>query len=134
MTIVSYEFYTTSYMGEPIPAEEFPRYDLRAENIIQQITHGATKEFEKMPEAIQECVKNAICAQIEYFGLYGIDVAVSGRMGGGFTVGKVSVTNGAQVKTGASSMVCPAAIAWLEQTGLLNPQVATVDKPFLWWI
>lgn len=133
MAIVSYEFYTTTYMGEPLSVEDFPRYDLRAENVIQQITRGATKNFDKFPEDLKNAVQNAICAQIEYFNLYGLDVAVSGRMGGGFTVGKVSVQNGAQVKTGASSMICPAAIAWLEQTGLLNPQVETVGKPFLWW-
>lgn len=133
MAIVSYEYYTTSYMGEPLSESDFPRYDLRAESVIQNITKGATKQFANMPEEIQEAVQNAICAQIEYFNLYGIDVAVSGRTGGGFTVGKVSVQNGAQVKTGASSMVCPAALAYLEQTGLLNPQVPTFDKPFLWW-
>lgn len=133
MAIVSYEYYTTSYLGESVSEADFPRYDLRAESIIQNITKGATKHFEQMPEDIQDAVKNAICAQIEYFSLYGVDVAVSGRTGGGFTVGKVSVTNGAQVKTGASSMVCPAALAYLEQTGLLNPQVDTFDKPFLWW-
>lgn len=133
MAIVSYEYYTTSYMGEPISSEDFPRYDLRAESIIQQITKGATKGFENFPEDIKEAIQNAICAQIEYFNIYGLDVAISGRTGGGFTVGKVSVTNGAQVKTGASSIICPAAIGYLEQTGLLNPQVPTFDKPFLWW-
>lgn len=133
MAIVSYEYYTTSYMGEPLSESDFPRYDLRAESVIQNVTKGATKQFVNMPEEIQEAVQNAICAQIEYFDLYGIDVAVSGRTGGGFTVGKVSVQNGAQVKTGASSMVCPAALAYLEQTGLLNPQVPTFDKPFMWW-
>ena len=133
MSIVSYEYYTSSYMGELIPEAEFPRYDLRAESIIQNITRGATKHFDQMPEEIQGAVKNAICALIEYFSYFGTDVAISGRTGGGFTVGKVSVSNGAQVKTGASSMVCPAALAFLEQTGLLNPQVETFDKPFLWW-
>ena len=133
MAIVSYSYYTTEYMGEPISETDFPRYDLRAESIIQNITHGATKQFDNMPQDIKEAVQNAICAQIEYFGLYGIDVSVSGRTGGGFTVGKVSVSNGAQVKTGAASIVCPSALAYLEQTGLLNPAVATLDKPFLWW-
>lgn len=131
--IVSYIYYTNEYMGEFVSETDFPRYDLKAESIIQNITHGATKYFDDMPEDIQKAVKNAICAQIEYFSLFGVDVAVSGRTGGGFTVGKVSVTNGAQVETGASSIVCPSALAFLEQTGLLNPQVGTIDKPFLWW-
>lgn len=136
MAIVSYSYYTTEYLGEYVSETDFPRYDLRAESLIQQITKGATKQFEHMPADIQEAVKNAICSQIEYYSLYGIDVATTGiAVGGGFTVGKVSVQNGAKAgaKTGASGMVCPAVMAYLEQTGLLNPQVDTAGKPFLWW-
>lgn len=132
MAIVSYEFYTNTYMGEPLSESDFPRYDARAELIIRNITKGATDNFDKMTSGTKEAVQNAICAQIEYFGLYGLDISVTGKTGGGFTVGKVSVQSGNQVKTGASSIVCPAAIAYLEQTGLLNPAVATFDKPFLW--
>lgn len=133
MSIVSYEYYTTTYLGELVSETDFPRYDLRAESVIKQITKGATEHFASMPSDLQEAVQNAICAQIDYFGLYGLDVAITGRAGGGFTVGKVSVSSGAEVKAGASSIVCPAAIAYLEQTGLLNPQVDTLDRPFFWW-
>lgn len=133
MGIVSYEYYVGTYFGESVSTTDFPRYDARAELVIRNITKGATDRFDEMTEATQEAVKNAICAQIEYFSVYGIDVAITGRQGGSFTVGKVSVTKGSEVKTGASSMICPAALAFLEQTGLLNPAVATFDKPFFWW-
>lgn len=134
MAIVSLEYYTNTYMGESVDSSDFPRYDLRAEALIKNITKGATDNFNSYSNSIKESIRNAICAQIEYFSIYGLDVAITGRQGGGFTVGKVSVTNGAQVKTGASSMVCPLAISFLEQTGLLGPQVATVDQPFIgWW-
>lgn len=132
MAIVSYEYYITVFMGETISEDDFPRYDLRAELIIRNITKGATDHFENLTPPSQEAVKNAICAQIEYLSIYGADVAITGRTGGGFTVGKVSVTSGSEVKAGASSMVCAMAIAFLEQTGLLNPAVDTIDKPFLW--
>lgn len=132
MSIVSFEYYTSTYLGESVSEADFPRYDLRAEMVIRNITKGATDHFDSMTEATQDAVKSAICAQIEYFNIYGLDVALSGRTGGGFTVGKVSVTNGSEVKTGASSTVCPLAIEFLEQTGLLNPAVATYDRPF-WW-
>jgi hypothetical protein len=133
MAIVSFEYYTSTYLGEPVDEADFPRYDLRAEMVIRNITKGATDRFDSMTEATQDAVKNAICAQIEFFSIYGIEVAVGGRTGGGFTVGKVSVQNGSEVKTGASSTVCPLALEFLEQTGLLNPAVETVDKPFWWW-
>ena len=132
MAIVSYEFYTNTYMGESVDSADFPRYDSRAELIIRNITKGATDRFNEMTEETQISVKNAICAQIDYFVNYGLDVAITGRMGGGFTVGKVSVSGGNEVKTGASSIVCPLVISFLEQTGLLNPAVTTFDKPFLW--
>lgn len=132
MSIVSFEYYTSEYVGESVGNADFPRYDARAELIIRNITKGATDRFDEMTEGTQTAVKNAICAQIEYFATYGLDVSLTGRTGGGFTVGKVSVSNGSEVKTGASSMVCPLAIAFLETTGLLNPAVATFDKPFLW--
>ena len=133
MAIVSFEYYTSEYLGESVSEADFPRYDLRAESIIRNITHGKTDSFDSMTPETQTAVKNAICAQIEYFNLYGLDVAVSGRTGGSFTVGKVSVSNGSEVKTGASSIVCPLAISFLEQTGLLNPAVETIDRPFYWW-
>ena len=133
MAIVSYEYYTNTYLGESVAQTDFPRYDSRAEMVIRNITKGATDRFNDMAQEVQEAVKNAICAQIEYFNIYGVEVAVTGRTGGSFTVGKVSVSNGNEVKTGASSMVCPLALAFLEQTGLLNPAVATFDRPFWWY-
>lgn len=132
MSIVSYEYYTSTYLGESVSEADFPRYDLRAEMVIRNITKGATDRFDSMTEGTQDAVKNAICAQIEYFSIYGAEVAVTGRTGGSFTVGKVSVSNGSEVKTGASSMVCPLALAFLEQTGLLNPAVDVYDTPFFW--
>ena len=131
MSIVSYEYYTNTYMGESVDESDFPRYDLRAETIIRNITKGATDNFDRFTEGTKEAVMNAICVQIEYYVLNGLDIAVAGSVGGGFTVGKVSVQNGAQVKTGASSMVCPMAIAYLETTGLLYPAVDVFDKPFI---
>lgn len=134
MAIVSYEFYTNSYMGEPVENTDFPRYDLRAESLIRSITKGATDRFESFPENIQEAIKNAICAQIEYFGIYGLEIAITGKQDSGFTVGKVSVTSGASAKAGASAMVSPLVISFLEQTGLLGPQVETAREPYWGWV
>ena len=133
MAIVSYEYYTNEYLGESVSQADFPRYEKRAESIIRNITRGATDHFERLMPGSQVAVQYAICAQIDYFWEYGLEVSITGNQGGGFTVGKVSVTNGSGVKTGASSTVCPLAIEYLEQTGLLGPQVDTFDKPFLWW-
>lgn len=131
---VTYDYYTDTFLGEEIDENSFPRYEAKAERLINQVTRGMASS-PRLPSTLQEAVKDAICAQIEYYVLYGLDIAVAGRQGGGFTVGKVSVqaaSNG-NAQAGAASMVAPAALAYLEQTGLLNPAVATADMPWLWW-
>lgn len=133
MAIVTYTYYTTEYAGEPIAETDFPRAEAKAERLVNQITHGRAANFAALPEFQQQAVKEAICAQVEYYSLMGTDVSVNGETGaGGWTVGKVHVngTGGsASGKTGASTMIGAATIAALEQTGLMNPQVPTLGEP-----
>lgn len=130
MAIVTLEYYQDTYMGEAIAADEFPRAEARAERLITQITHGRAANYAALPTFQQSAIMDAICAQIEYYALNGVDISISGETSSGWTVGKVRVDGGDKNKaTGAVSMVCPAAIAALEQTGLLNGQVATVGMP-----
>lgn len=140
MAIVTYEYYSTEYMGEPIAETDFPRAEAKAERIVTQITHGRTADFAALPAFQQDAVKEAICAQIEYYSLMGTDVSVNGESGAnGWTVGKVHVNGhagNAALRNGASTMVCAAAVAALEQTGLMNPQVDTIGElprvPYPW--
>lgn len=132
MGLVDYEYYT-EYMGEPIDGADFPRMEKKAERLIVQITHGRAKKAAQLPEVLQTAIKNAVCAQIEYYNLNGLDVAVTGETAADWTVGKVRVNSGARASaTGSASMVCPAAIAELEQTGLLDPAVPVLDFPDVW--
>lgn len=138
MAIVCWDYYLTKYMGEPISMEEFLRAEAKAERLITQITHGRAANFAALPAFQQEAVREAVCAQIEYYALMGLDVAINGDTGGnGWTVGKVRVngTNSAwNAKNTGATMVCASAIAALEQTGLLNPQVGTLgDPPLVGW-
>lgn len=129
MAIVDYGYYTAIYMGEAI-AGDFPRACARAERLINQITHGRAAHYATMPPVMQEAIKTAICAQIEYYALMGIDISVTGETASDWTVGKVRVqsgNSGSNSVAGASSMVCPAAIAELEQTGLLDPSVPVLS-------
>lgn len=135
MGLVTYEYYTTEYLGEPIPADDFPRFDARAEDLVLGLINKTTDEAGGLP--VLPLVKKAICAQIEYFNEYGIGVSVFGKeAGGGFTVGKVSVNNGSStVGAGAKSMIAPAVYTYLEKTGLLNAQVPTGCEPWMWgWL
>lgn len=132
MAAVTYEYYTGTYIGDPAVTEtDFPRMESRAEDLINQLIR-----YQTVPAMWQTAYQNAICAQIDYYAIYGIDLAAGGISSAGFTVGKVSVSgpsNGSGM-TGAASMVAPAARAYLEQTGLLNPAVVAAGwpRPWLW--
>lgn len=131
--LVDYDFYTNTYMGEAITAADFPRYEARAEDAILIVINKTVDEAASLSDAVLLAVKKAISAQIDYLYEYGIGVSVYGKeAGGGFTVGKVSVNNGSVTGTasGSRSMIAPAAYAYLERTGLLNPQVDTGAEPW----
>jgi hypothetical protein len=133
-TLVDYDFYTNTYMGEPVPADEYPRYDARAEDIVLGLINKTVEEAAEFNAALLLAVKKAICAEIDYLFEYGLSVSVYGKeAGGGFTVGKVSVNNGSSsVAAGARSMIAPAVYTYLERTGLLNAQVVTAAEPWFW--
>ena len=136
MALVTLEYYQGTFLGEPIAAEDFPRYELRAEELILGLIRSTETKVAELSEDLQTAVKKAVCAQVEYFQEYGIGVAVYGKeAGGGFTVGKVSVNNGSSTAaaSGARSMIAPAVYVYLEQTGLLNPAVPTAGMPPQYW-
>lgn len=139
--IASYEFYTQTYLGKEVTAEEFPAVEAKAEDIIgAMVMWKVTEEnFSNLPSLTQTLYKKAICAQADFFGVNGLDVVASTSNGPGFTVGKVSVSgkSGSDlVRKGAmADYIAPLALMYLEQTGLLNPAVPVApSEPFLgWW-
>ena len=139
MALVTLTFYQNTYLGETVATADFPRFDARAEDLILGLIKKTEAEALALPAATLLLVRKAVCAQIEYFNEYGINVSVYGKeAGGGFTVGKVSVNNGSAsaAATGAKSMIAPAVYVYLEQTGLLYPGIPTVGMPsqaWGWW-
>lgn len=130
MAIVDLAYYNDVYLGEPVAETDFTRMEARAERAVILMTHGRVADFAALPAFQQSAIRDAICAQVEYYGLMGVDVSINGETSSGWTVGKVRVDGGnANKATGAVSMLCAAAIAALEQTGLLNPQVPTIGEP-----
>lgn len=129
MAAVTYDFYANTYHGDPAVTEAaFPRLEARAEDAI-----NALIRFRAVPPQSETLYQKAICAQIDYYAIYGVEAASAGLMENSFTVGKVSVTgSGASSRRGGASMISPQALAYLEQTGLLNPSVpVTGDRG--WW-
>ena len=137
---VDYSYYTDVYLGTEADEASFPALCARADDIVGAMTRWqvTADNIDSFPALVQTLYKKAICAQVDYFAVNGLDsiVAVSGN---GWTVGKVSVSGKSVVDTvrkGAmSDNIAPPALLYLEQTGLMNPQVPTVPEPSLigWW-
>lgn len=136
MGVVDYEFYSTVYMGTDADSASFPALCARASDVIGAMTRWAVDDLTEYPAKIQELYKKAVCAQIDFFAVNGLD-SVS-ESGTGFTVGKVHVDGVSRDRSSGGAMansVASLAYMYLEQTGLLNPQVPTVDNPgfYGWW-
>lgn len=127
--IVDSIYYVNEYMGESVPATVFPRYSKRAEEAI--LTYCGHPDICKLYPFQIAAVKSAICAQIEYYSLNGIGVATTGETGSSYTIGKISVSGGSGSGNAKASwsMICPAAVASLEQSGLNYPAVPAVGNP-----
>lgn len=126
MPYIDQEYYDSQYMGTPIPEEDFPRIAARAGDIIDALTRQvvASRGLASFPPSVQELFRRAVCAQMEYITLNGIETATMGFTGESYTVGHVSVSGGGKATTGARSMACPAAVMLLEQAGLMGRGVA----------
>ena len=123
--LVTYSFFTDTYLGIEVNSTDFPRVEMRAEEAIDNLTRGALADFSSMSEEVQTLVKKAICAQVEYYGAYSTEIGFKAE-DGGFTVGKVSVAGSSQSGEGSKMFYSPRAIGFLERTGLLSRRVGVV--------
>ena len=141
MALIDLAYYRTVYMGQEAPDCDFPILEATAENIIGAMTRWKVTEetIGILPTLTKTLYKKAVCAQVDFFAVNGLDVVASSSNGPGFTVGKVSVSgrSGSDlVRKGAmADYIAPMALMFLEQTGLLNPAVPVApSEPFLgWW-
>lgn len=126
--IVDYNFYVDTYMGQEstVDVNSFPALYAHASRIVGAMTRWQVTEdnFDELSHFTQNLYKLAICAQIDAIVINGYESLSAGN-NVGFTVGKVHVDGGAKVSTAGalSASVSPATVAYLEQTGLLNPAV-----------
>ena len=131
MGVVDFTFYTNVYGGTDVDNTSFPALCARASDVIGAVTHWVDDAtIAKLPAILQTLYKKAICAQIDFFALNGTDV-VNESGNAGFTVGKVTVHGKSNASGGKMvDSISPLAISYLEQTGLMNPQVPCIEG---WW-
>ena len=131
MGVVDWDFYNTVYGGEDAEQASFPALCARASDIIGAVTHWLDDaEILKLPAKLLTLYKKAVCAQVDFLSINGMD-SLNEADTGGFTVGKVTVHGKANSTGGKlSENVSPLAISYLEQTGLMNPAVPCIEG---WW-
>ena len=132
MGVVDYTFYSTTYGGTDATQQTFPALCARANDVIGAVTHWADDAtILKLPPLYLTLYKKAVCAEVDFLAINGTDSLNESDTGGGWTVGKVTV-HGKQGDCGGklSASISPLAIGYLEQTGLMNPQVPTLEG---WW-
>ena len=124
--IVDYAYYTGTYKGTEANEASFPALNAHASRVIGAMTRWQVTEenFDTFPTFVRTLYKLALCAQVDYLAINGVE-SLNTTCGVGFQVGKVRVDGTSRAATGGalSASVSPAAVAYLEQTGLLNPAV-----------
>ena len=134
--IVDYSFYSTVYMGTEVDETSFPALCARALDVVGALTRWQVTEsnIDQHPQIVQTLYRKAVCAQVDFFAVNGLDI-VSAGADNGFTVGKVSVHGRSGITGKMSENIAPMAQMYLEQTGLMNPAVPVApDMPMIgWW-
>ena len=131
MGVVDFTFYSTVYGGTDADQTSFPALCARASDVIGAVTHWVDDaRIISLPAPIQTLYKKAVCAQVDFFAINGTD-SIQETAKGGFTVGKVTIHGKSNSEGGRlNESVSPLAVSYLEQTGLMNPNVPCIEG---WW-
>jgi hypothetical protein len=128
--IVDFQYYSETYMGTEADAASFPALNAHASRVIASMTRWQVDEtnISDFPSLIQTLYKLAICSQVDFLAANGIESIYDGEDSVGFSVGKVRVDGKNKASAGGamSASISPAAVSYLEQTGLMNPAVPVV--------
>lgn len=122
MAYVTAEYYNETFKGEPVADADFPSLLSRAEEIIEELTmYRATADtLPAMPADIQERMKRAVCAQIEYLDANGGSDMDNGDALQSAGLGKFNYSKGTNADGSViQSIYAPRAMRILAPTGLL---------------
>ena len=125
--IVDFQYYSETYMGSEADETSFPALNAHASRVIAMMTRWQVNEttIDRLPGLIQTMYRLAVCSQIDFLAINGVDSLTDGEGSVGFSVGKVRVDGKNKASAGGamSASISPAAISYLEQSGLMNPAV-----------
>lgn len=124
--IVDFTYYTNDYKGKEADSTSFPALCAHASRMVGAMARWQVTEenFDSFPSIVQTLYRLAICSQIDFIAENGLESITGGDdNGGGFTVGKVTVHGKGNAGNGGvmSASISPAAVLYLEQSGLMYP-------------
>ena len=128
--IVDLNYYQTVYMGSEVDSTSFPALYAHASRMVAAMCRWQVDEenFEELSSFQQNLYRLAICSQIDFLSVNGLD-SINDTGGGGFTVGKVTVHGKSSSGNGGvmSASISPATVLYLEQSGLMYPGVGVAQ-------
>ena len=121
MPYVTYDYYNSVFLGESVDDTDFPGLLSRASEIVEEMCMYRISEtnFQSLSSDVQDRVKKAICAQIEYLDANGggdLDMGNDFQSAG---LGKFSYTKASSADGTSQSLYSPRALRYLFPTGLL---------------
>lgn len=120
MHYIDYGYYAATF-GGTLADEEFSDLRDRAEEVIEEMTmyRLTPVTFAAMPEDVQERIRKAVCAQMEYLDANGGSDLDNGTELQSASLGKFSYTKAGTDASGKASLQAPRAQRILAPTGLL---------------
>ena len=129
--IVDFQYYSTVYMGSEADEASFPALNAHASRVVAMMTRWQVDEnnIDQFPSIVQTMYRLAVCSQIDYLAANGIESLFDGESSVGFSVGKVRVDGKSKASAGGamSASISPAAVSYLEQSGLMYPGIPVAE-------
>lgn len=121
MPYVDEKYYYGEFNGDPADDADFPSLLERASEIVEEMCmyRIQPERMETYGSFIQDRIKRAVCAQIEYLDANGGIDLDNGAGIQSASLGKFSYTSGSAGETSRQSIYSPRALRILAPTGLL---------------
>lgn len=116
--LVDIAYYTDVYKGVEVYDDLDVLLD-RASDMVRQSTLCPLDNLSRLPTFVQENVKKAVCAQVEYINANGGLDWINSSGTSSVTIGKFSMSGSSGGNSSVKQIVSPNMLAYLEQAGLL---------------
>jgi hypothetical protein len=131
MVYIDYKYYCDTYKGTDIEIDQFTVLAERASDLIDMLTSCSLNgvDLTLQHQLIQNNVKKATAAQVEYMANQGGELSMHGGSPASVSIGNFTYSEGGNRGQGNLSreqqIISPAVIAYLKPTGLLYRGVST---------